>query len=58
MKNSLPPLGTTIVFEDDSDGLEKYGIVNHVSGGDRVIRIISREEAGPNPLRVKSPPKL
>ena len=27
MKNSSPPLGTTIVFEDDSDGLEKYGIV-------------------------------
>jgi len=32
MNNSLPPLGITIVFEDDSDGLEKYGIVKHVSG--------------------------
>jgi hypothetical protein len=51
------PLGTTIVFIDDSDGLEKYGIVEHVSGGDRVIRFISKQEAGPNPLWVKSPHK-
>jgi hypothetical protein len=53
VENQLP-VGTTVVFDDASDGLEKYAIVQHVSGGDRVFRLISKEKAGANPVRIKT----
>jgi len=46
-------VGMTIVFEDETDGTQKYGRIDHVSGDDGVIRFIKKEEAGPNPRRVK-----
>ena len=52
MENQLA-VGTTVVFIDASDGLEKYAIVNHVSGTDRVFRLISKDKAGANPIRIK-----
>jgi len=45
--------GTTILFNDAYTGVEKYGRIVQVIGHDAVIRIISREEAGPSPRRVK-----
>ena len=56
MENPLTA-GTTVVFTDASDGLEKYAIVNHVSGTDRIFRLISKEKAGPNPIKLKTRPK-
>ncbi len=46
-------IGMTIVFEDQTDGTEKYGRIEHVSGDDGVIHLISKEKAGPHPRRVK-----
>jgi hypothetical protein len=56
MENPLT-VGATVVFTDATDGLEKYAVVNHVSGTDRVFRLIRKEEAGPNPIRLKTRPK-
>jgi hypothetical protein len=56
MENPLN-VGTSVVFTDASDGLEKYARIEHASGGDRVFRLISKEKAGPNPIRLMRPPK-
>ncbi len=50
-------VGMTIVFEDEADGTQKYGRIENVSGDDGVIRFIKKEEAGPNPRKVKFRPK-
>lgn len=50
-------IGTTIVFEDQTEGTEKYGRIEHVIGDEGVIRFISKEQAGPNPRRVKFKPQ-
>jgi hypothetical protein len=50
-------IGVTIVLENESDGTEKYGRIVHVSGDDGVVRFITKDEAGPNPRRVKFKPK-
>ncbi len=49
-------IGTTIVFDDAYAGAEKFGRIDRVFGDDATIRIISKEEAGPNPRRVKLKP--
>jgi ribosomal protein L35AE/L33A len=50
-------IGMTIVFEDESDGTDKYGQIINVSGNDGVLRLISKKESGPRPRRVKFKPK-
>ena len=49
-------IGTTIVFDDAYTGIEKYGRIDHVSGDDAVVRIISKDEAGSNPRKVTMTP--
>lgn len=45
-------IGKTIVFDDAYTGVETYGHVDH----EDVVHIVSKEEAGPNPIRVKVKP--
>lgn len=40
------------MFDDAYTGAEKFGRIDRVFGDDAIIRIISKEEAGPNPRRV------
>jgi hypothetical protein len=41
-----------IVFDDAYTGVEKYGRIDRVFGDEAIVRIISKDEAGPNPRRV------
>jgi hypothetical protein len=43
----------TVVFEDAYTGETKYGRIERRYGSDAIVRIISEEEAGPNPRRVR-----
>ncbi|HEY1806886.1 MAG TPA: hypothetical protein VGG45_20620 [Terracidiphilus sp.] len=49
-------IGTTIVFDDAYTGTEKFGRIDRVFGDDAIVRVISREEAGSSPRRVKLKP--
>ncbi len=51
-----PFQGTTIVFDDAYTGVEKYGRIDRVFGDEAIVRIISKDEAGPNPRRVTMKP--
>jgi hypothetical protein len=46
----------TVVFDDAYTGVEKFGRVDRVYGDDAIVRIITMEEAGPEPRRIVSKP--
>ena len=47
-----------VVFADAYTGEEKYGRIEHRFGGDAIIHIVTKEEAGPNPKRIVPRPDL
>jgi hypothetical protein len=42
----------SVVFADTYTGEERYGLVERNYGGNAIIRIVSKEESGPNPTRI------
>ena len=49
-------IGKTIVFYNAYTGVETYGRIKRASGNDLNVSVITKEEAGPNPRRVKVTP--
>jgi hypothetical protein len=47
--------GDKVVFEDAYTGEVKYGLITNMNGSDPIIRMITQEEAGPNPKPLPRP---
>jgi hypothetical protein len=47
-------VGSAIVFDDAYTGEERYGQVGRVHGNVAVISLITKDEAGPAPTRIKT----
>ena len=48
--------GDTVEFVDAYTHELKYGRLDLVSGGDCIIRLITKDEAGPNPRKLSAKP--
>jgi hypothetical protein len=46
----------TIVFDDAYTGERRYGRVIQTNGSDAIVRSITKDEAGSNPIEIKPRP--